>query len=97
MATVDRDTAARHAARKLYQDNECEIDSDARVVFLDEPGTEVAGWAWVQTWRLVPADEIAAVEKAAAQHEPEEPEDDPHEAARAAADYLNKRRKEGGV
>lgn len=58
MAKIDRETAARHAARGLWADDDCEIDDDSAVTFLDEG-------AWVACWRLVPAEEIERVISAA--------------------------------
>lgn len=52
------DADVRNAARRLFADDECEVDPDAAVTILDEPGTGVEGAAWVQVWRFIPADEI---------------------------------------
>ena len=51
------DERAREKARKLYGTEEIQIDNDAEVSHLDEPSTDVEGWAWVQAWVLVPADD----------------------------------------
>lgn len=55
----DRDRSAVRAAMRLHATDDCEVDTDARVSWLDEPGTGVEGAAWVQVWKLIPADEIA--------------------------------------
>lgn len=55
---MGRDEAARAAARKLYGSDDVEIDVDATVTRLDEPGP-TEGDAWVQAWVYVTADEIA--------------------------------------
>ena len=50
------DDEARILANEQYargSDDTIEVDEDARVIHLDEQGTGVEGWAWVQTWVLV--------------------------------------------
>jgi hypothetical protein len=51
------DAEARDKARAIWATDELEIDDDAQVTHLDEPDTGVEGYAWVQAWVLVPADE----------------------------------------
>lgn len=59
--------AARDVARELFQDDDCDIDGDARVSVGEAVGI-VGGWsgAWVACWRWVPGDEIEAHRKAVA-------------------------------
>lgn len=50
------DEEARERARKLYGSDEIEVDVDAQVTQLDEPGP-VEGAAWVAAWLFVPPKE----------------------------------------
>lgn len=54
-----KDEWAREKARVMWASDDLEVDRDARVNHLDEPGTGVEGAAWVQAWVFVPADEAA--------------------------------------
>lgn len=57
---ITRDEAARLAVQKRYQHlgDDIEVESKDQVIHLQERGTGVEDWAWVQVWLIVPADEI---------------------------------------